>query len=81
MNSDPEKLFTTAQNFALLREKLGEYKRLPSEKEVRQFLDFLDEIYHIWKTKNPQPDLENLEQKASARREFVSKLGIRSDEI
>jgi len=79
MNYDPKKLFTTAQNFALLREKLGDYKRLPNEKEVRQFLDFLDEIHHIWKTKNPQPDLENLERKAIARREFVLKLGIRID--
>lgn len=55
------------------------YSTLPSEKEVRQFLEFLDEIYTIWKTRNPELDLENLERKAKARIDFVSKLGIRSD--
>jgi hypothetical protein len=79
MNSDPKKLFTTAQNFALLREKLGDYKRLPTEKETREFLEFLDEIYRIWKAKNPEPDFKSLEKKANARREFVIKLGIRSN--
>ena len=79
MSSDYKKMFTTAENFALLREKLGEYKRLPSEKEVTEFIEFLDEIYRIWKTKNPQPDSKDIEQKAKARREFVTKLGIRSD--
>jgi len=34
MNLDPKKFFTTTQNFALLREKLAEYKRLPTEKET-----------------------------------------------
>lgn len=79
MNSDSKKLFTTAENFKLLREKLGKYKTLPSEKETREFLEFLDEIYRIWKTKNPKPDFKLSEKKAKARREFVLKLGIRSD--
>jgi hypothetical protein len=51
MNSDSKKLFTTTQNFALLREKLGDYKRLPTEKEVREFLEFLADVYKIWKEK------------------------------
>ena len=72
-------MFTTAENFKLLREELGEYKLLPTEKEKKEFIEFLDEIYRIWKTKNPEPDLGNLEKKAKARREFVSKLGIRSN--
>lgn len=56
MNSDFKKLFTTTQNFALLREKLGEYKRLPTEIEVREFLEFLDDVYKIWKGMNPTID-------------------------
>lgn len=79
MNSDLKKIFTTTENFKLLRENLEEYNNLPSEKEVRQFLEFLDEIYTVWKTRNPELDLENLERKANAKIEFVSKLGIRSD--
>jgi len=79
MSSDLNKLFTTTENFKLLREKLEEYNTLPSEKEVREFLFFLDEIYTIWKTRNPELDIENLEQKAKARKELVSKSGIRSD--
>jgi len=77
MNSDIKKLFTTAQNFSLLREKLGDYKRLPTEKETREFLEFLDVIYQIWKKNNPSYDHQLLDQKAKARREFVNKLGIR----
>lgn len=79
MSSDLKKIFTTTENFKLLREKLEEYSTLPSEKEVRQFLDFLDEIYTIWKTRNPELDLENLEQKAKARKELVYRSEIRSD--
>jgi cephalosporin-C deacetylase-like acetyl esterase len=79
MNSDSQKLFTTAENFKLLKEKLGEYKTLPSEKETRDFLEFLDEIYRIWKAKNPEPDFKSLEKKANARREFVLKFGFRID--
>jgi hypothetical protein len=79
MSSDLKNIFTTTENFKLLRENLEEYNNLPSEKEVRQFLEFLDEIYTVWKTRNPEFDLENLERKANARIEFVSKLGIRSD--
>jgi hypothetical protein len=79
MSSDLKNMFTTTENFKLLREKLEVYNTLPSEKEVRQFLEFLDEIYTIWKTRNPELDLENLERKAKARIDFVSKLGIRSD--
>jgi len=77
MNSDPKKLFTTAQNFALLREKLGDYKRLPTEKETREFLDFLDDVYKVWKEMNPSVDYERIEKKAKARRDFVHKLGLR----
>jgi len=79
MSSDPKKLFTTAENFKLLREKLGEYKTLPSEEETREFMPFLDEIYRIWRINNPSPDIELLEKKAKARREFVRKLGTRND--
>ena len=79
MSSDPKKLFTTAENFKLLREKLGEYKTLPSEEETREFMQFLDEIYRIWRINNPSPDIELLEKKAKARREFVRKLGTRND--
>lgn len=79
MSSDLNKLFTTTENFKLLREKLEEYSTLPSEKEVREFLVFLDEIYTIWKTRNPELDLENLEQKAKGRKELVARSGIQSD--
>ena len=78
MNSDFKKLFTTTQNFALLREKLGEYKRLPTEIEVREFLEFLDDVYKIWKGINPTIDYKRLEEKAKARRDFIYKLGIRT---
>jgi len=78
MNSDSKKLFTTTQNFALLREKLGDYKRLPTEKEVREFLEFLDDVYKIWREMNPAIDYKRIEGKAKARRDFVHKLGIRS---
>jgi hypothetical protein len=77
MNSDSKKLFTTTQNFALLREKLGEYKRLPTEKEVREFLEFLDDVYKLWKEKNPQTDYRRIDEKAKARRDFIYKLGLR----
>lgn len=77
MKSNSKKLFTTTQNFALLREKLGDYKRLPTEKEVQEFLEFLDDVYKIWKEMNPAIDYKRIEEKAKARREFVNKLGIR----
>ena len=77
MSSDSKKFFTTTQNFALLREKLGEYKRLPAEKEVREFLKFLDDVYKIWKEENPQIDYKRIDEKAKARRDFIYKLGIR----
>jgi len=77
MNSDPKKLFTTAQNFSLSREKLGDHKRLPTEKEVREFLDFMNDVHKVWKKMNPSIDYERIERKAKARREFVYKLGIR----
>jgi len=77
MNTDHKKLFTTTQNFALLREKLGDYKRLPTKQEMRKFLDFLDDVYTVWKKSNPTIDLNRLEEKAKARRDFVYKLGIR----
>ncbi len=76
---DPKKLFTTAQNFGLLREKLGEYKTLPSEQEKREFLEFLDDIYDVWKKNNPAFDHSSLERKAKGRRELISKLGIKDD--
>ena len=77
MSSDSKKMFTTAENFALLREKLGEYKRLPTEKEMREFINFLDDVHKIWKKMDPTIDFRRTEQKAKARREFVLKLGIR----
>lgn len=79
METDSKNLFTTAQNFGLLREKLGEYKSLPSEQEKRDFLEFLDDIYTIWKKNNPAPDLGSLERKAKGRRELINKLGIKGD--
>ena len=77
--NDLKRLFTTTQNFELMREKLGEYKSLPTKEETRDFLEFLDEVYQIWKKNNPSTDYNLLEKKAKARREFVYKLGIMSD--
>ena len=71
-----KKMFTTTQNFELLREKLGEYKRTPTEKETREFLIFFDDVYKLWKAANPSLNLDSIEKKAKARREFVHKLGI-----
>ena len=77
MSSDLKKLFTTAENFKLLREKLGDYKKLPTKQEMRKFLDFLDDVYKIWKKTNPVIDIKRIEEKAKARRDFVYRLGIR----
>jgi hypothetical protein len=78
MNSDSKKLFTTTQNFALLREKLGEYKRLPTEKETREFLDFWQEMYDLWKQNNSPFESRYTEEKIKIRKMLIEKFGIRS---
>ncbi|MFO7447136.1 MAG: hypothetical protein R6W90_12270 [Ignavibacteriaceae bacterium] len=76
MGSDYKNLFTATQNFALLREKLGEYKKLPSEDELAKFLVFFDDVYKLWKKENPS-NSRRYEEKAKARREFTDMLGTR----
>lgn len=77
MSEDYKKMFTTAENFSLLRDKLGDYKRLPTEKEMREFIDFLDDAVKIWKKMDTTVDFKRIEEKAKARRELVMKMGIK----
>lgn len=78
IKSDPKKLFTTTQNFELIREKLGEYKSLPTKEETRRFLDFWQEVYNIWRQNNSPFELRFVEEKIRVRRSLIEKFGIRS---
>ena len=79
MKSDPKKFFEPTPNYAALRELEEKNYHKPSKEEVRNFLEFWEEMYRIWKQNNPTfVELDYIEEKISVRKELIEKLGLRA---
>ncbi len=77
METKPQKLFTTTQNFALIKESVGEYKSNTPQVEMIEFLNYWQNVYDIWSCNNPPTDLTYIEEKIKIRKSLILKFGFR----
>ena len=77
MSSDSKKFFEPRPNYAALKEWEEKNYRKPTDKEIRNFLEFWQEIYDFWRQNNSPFDLQYLEEKIRVRKALVEKFGLR----
>lgn len=77
MKSDSKNFFSPVPNYAALRELEEKYYHKPTEEEIRQFLDFRQEIYNFWRQNNSPFELRYVEEKVKVRKSLIEKFGIR----
>ena len=78
MSSDSKKFFEPRPNYAALKEWEEKNYHKPTDKEIRNFLEYWQEIYNFWLQNNSPFDLQYLEEKVRIRKALVKKFGLRS---
>jgi hypothetical protein len=78
MSSDPKKFFEPIPNYAALRELEEKHYHKPTEEEIRNFLDFWQEIYDFWSKGNSPFELRYVEEKIKVRKALIEKFGFKA---
>ncbi len=78
MNTDSKDFYSLVPNYAALREMEEKYYHKPTEEEVREFLNFWQAIYDIWRQNNSPFELRFVEEKVRVRKSLIKKFGIRT---
>ena len=78
MSSDSKKFFEPVPNYAALRELEEKHYHKPTEEEIRNFLNFWQEIYDFWRKNNSPDELSYVEEKIKVRKALIEKFGFRS---
>jgi hypothetical protein len=61
-----------------MREFEKKYYLKPTEEEIRNFLDFWQEIYDFWSQNNSPLDSRYVEEKVRFRKALIEKFGIKA---
>jgi hypothetical protein len=77
MSKDSKKFFEPRPNYTALKELEMQYYHKPTEKEMRDFLNFWQEIYDLWSQKNSAFEFAYLEEKIRVRKELIEKFGFK----
>ena len=77
MEFDKKNFYSLIPNYAALRELEEKYYHKPTEKETRDFLDFWQEVYNIWRQNNSPFEIFYVEEKIKLRKSLIEKFGIR----
>jgi len=78
MESDSKKFFEPRPNYVAFRELERKLYHKPTEAEIRNFLDFWQEIYDFWSQNNSPFESIYLEEKIRFRKILIEKFGIRA---
>jgi len=78
MNSDFKKFFEPTPNYAALRELEEKNYHPPTEEEIRNFLNFWQEIYDFWSQNNSPFEMSYAEEKVRVRKALIDKFGFRA---
>ena len=78
MNSDSKKFFEPIANYAALRKVEEKLYHKPTDEEIRNFLDFWQDVYNTWKQNYSPFDPGYVEEKIKVRKMLIEKFGIRS---
>jgi len=78
MKSDSKKFFEPTPNYAAMRELEKKYYHKPTEKEIRNFLDFWQEIYDFWSQNNSPFESSYVEEKVRVRKALIDKFGFKA---
>jgi hypothetical protein len=78
MNSSSKKFFEPTPNYAAMRELEKKNYHKPNEEEIRNFLDFWQEMYDFWSQNNSPFESRYVEEKILVRKEMIEKFGIKA---
>jgi hypothetical protein len=78
MSTDSKKFFEPRPNYAALHELEKMHYHKPNAEEIRNFLDFWQEIYDFWSQNNSPFESSDLEEKVRVRKALIEKFGIKA---
>jgi len=78
MSSDSKKFFEPIPNYAALREVEKKLYHPATEEDTRNFLDFWQDVYNVWKQNYSPFDPGYVEEKIKVRKRLIENFGIKT---